>query len=104
MTISKRVLIVGDISYKPTKMFIDQFHKLAKGLMRLGHDVQRFGYRNIMMRCSPLPSKRIARSFAKKSRLAKYRFLIAFKYDFASISYLRMFFRSSALGTKLLTK
>lgn len=38
----------------------------TKGLLRLGHDVQQFGYRNIMMQCSPFPSKRIARRFGKK--------------------------------------
>ena len=25
-------------------------------LLRLGHDVQRFSYRNVMMQCSPFPS------------------------------------------------
>jgi len=38
----------------------------VKGFIRLGHDVQRFGYRNIMTQCSPLPNKGIARRFGKK--------------------------------------
>jgi spore maturation protein CgeB len=38
----------------------------VKGLLRLGHDVQRFSYRNMMMQYSPWPSKKIARHFAKK--------------------------------------
>jgi spore maturation protein CgeB len=37
-----------------------------KGFLRLGYDVQRFSYRNIMMQYSFFPSKRIARHFAKK--------------------------------------
>jgi len=37
-----------------------------KGLLRLGHDIQRFSYRNVMMQCSPFPSKSFARRFAKK--------------------------------------
>jgi len=39
----------------------------GKGLLRLGHDVQRFSYRNIMLQCSPFPGKRLAQRFAKKS-------------------------------------
>lgn len=38
----------------------------VKGLLRLGCDVQRFGYRNIMMQQSPLPGKKIALRLAKK--------------------------------------
>jgi hypothetical protein len=37
-----------------------------KGLLHLGHDVQWFSYRNIMLQCSPLPSKKIGRCFAKR--------------------------------------
>jgi len=37
-----------------------------KGLLRLGHDVQHFSYRNIMMQCSPVPGKRIAQKLGKK--------------------------------------
>jgi len=38
----------------------------VKGFLRLGHDVQRFSYRNVMIQASPFPSKRFARRFAKK--------------------------------------
>lgn len=38
----------------------------VKGLLHCGCDVQRFSYRNVMIQCSPFPSKRIARNFAKK--------------------------------------
>lgn len=37
-----------------------------KGFLRLGCDVQRFSYRNIMMQNSFLPNKYLARIFAKK--------------------------------------
>jgi len=38
----------------------------VKGLLRLGHDIQRFSYRNVMIQASPFPSKSFARRFAKK--------------------------------------
>jgi spore maturation protein CgeB len=38
----------------------------VKGLLRLGCDIQRFSYRNIMIQVSTFPSKKIALNFARK--------------------------------------
>jgi len=62
----RRILIVGDFKDESAKSIRMQPRMWLKGLLRLGHDVQRFSYRNIMMQCSPFPGKRIARHFAKK--------------------------------------
>ncbi len=62
---AKRIFIVADISNKPIKMFIDQMPKLAKGLIRLGHDVRMFSYCNVLRQCSPIDSKTFASRFYK---------------------------------------
>jgi len=63
---AKRIFFIADFKdEKPWSIFVEE-RRLVKALIRLGHDVQRFSYRNVMMQCSPFPSKRIARHFAKK--------------------------------------
>ena len=62
----RRILIVGDFKDESPKSIRMQHRMWVKGFLRLGHDVQRFGYRNIMMQRSPFPGKRIARHFGKK--------------------------------------
>lgn len=62
----KRIFVIADFKDESPKSIRISQRMWVKGLVRLGHDVQRFGYRNIMMQCSPFPSKRIARNFAKK--------------------------------------
>lgn len=66
MAKTKRIFVIADFKDEsPWSVFIDE-RRIVKGLIRLGHDVQRFSYRNIMMQCSPFPSKRLARYFAKR--------------------------------------
>jgi len=65
MSKSKRIFIVADISYNPVKMFVNAMRKLAKGLIRLGHDVEIFSYRNAILSMSPLKSKTFAARFFK---------------------------------------
>ncbi len=62
----KRIFVIADFKDESPKSIRMQQRMWIKGLLRLGHDVQRFGYRNIMMQCSPFPGKRIARYFGKK--------------------------------------
>ena len=63
---AKRIFVVADFKDESPRSVHIQPRMWVKGLLRLGHDVQRFSYRNIMMQCSPFPSKRFARRFAKK--------------------------------------
>ncbi|HEW78826.1 MAG TPA: hypothetical protein ENH34_02515 [Phycisphaerales bacterium] len=63
---AKRIFVIADFKdEKPWSICIEE-RRLVKSLIRLGHDVQRFSHRNIMMQCSPFPSKRIARRFGRK--------------------------------------
>ncbi len=63
---AKRIFIIADFKdEKPWSIFVEE-RRLVKALIRLGHDVQRFSYRNIMMQCSPFPSKRVAKKLGKK--------------------------------------
>jgi len=62
----KRIFVIADFKDESPKSIRVSQRMWIKGLLRLGHDVQRFSYRNMMMQCSPFPSKRIARHFAKK--------------------------------------
>lgn len=62
----KRIFVIADFKdEKPKSISIERRHWI-KGFIRLGHDVQRFSYRNILLQFSLLKSKGIARWFAKK--------------------------------------
>jgi len=62
----KRIFIVADFKDESARSFQIQSRMWIKGLLRLGHDVQRFSYRNIIMQCSRFPGKRIAQHLARK--------------------------------------
>lgn len=87
----KRIFVISDFKDESPKSIRMQPRMWVKGLTRLGHDVHRFSYRNIMIQNSPLPSKRIARYFAKKKadeilveQVKRYHpdivFILGFKY------------------------
>jgi spore maturation protein CgeB len=61
----KRIFIVADISSKPVKMFLNQMPKLAKGLIRLGHDARIFSYCDALRQLSPFKSKTLTSRFYK---------------------------------------
>ena len=65
MSKAKRIFIVADISSKPVKMFLDQMPKLAKGFIRLGHDVRLFSYCSVLSQVSLLKSRTFASMFFK---------------------------------------
>jgi len=60
---AKRIFIVADISYNPVKMFVNETGKLAKGFIRLGHDVNVFSYRFALLQSSPIKSRSFAARF-----------------------------------------
>ena len=62
----RRIFVIADFNDESPKSIHMQPRMWLKGLTRLGHDVQRFSYRNIMLQSSPFPSKRMARYFSKK--------------------------------------
>jgi len=62
---SKRIFIVADIKNEPAKMFVDQMPKLAKGFIRLGHDVRSFNYGGALLQASPIKSRKFATRFFK---------------------------------------
>lgn len=66
MTQARRIFVISDFKDEQSKNIRMQPRMWVKGLLRAGCDVQRFSYRNIMLQCSPIPSKRIALSFARK--------------------------------------
>ena len=59
---AKRVFIVADMGYNPVKMFLNATRKLAKGFIRLGHDVEIFSYSRAFRELSPLKSKTFSKS------------------------------------------
>lgn len=74
MAKTKRILIVADISHKPIKMYLNQMPKLAKGFIRLEHDVRIFSYCSMLSQLTFFKSKKLTRLFHKKrvdSLLAK---------------------------------
>ena len=63
---AKRIFVIADFKDESPKSIRMQPRIWVKGLVRLGHDVQRFSYRSMILQCSPFPSKKIALRFAKK--------------------------------------
>jgi len=64
----KRIYIIADIKYLSKKVFVDQIPKLAKGFIRLGHDVRLFSYCNVLRQMSPFKSKSLS-AFMFKSKV-----------------------------------
>ena len=66
---AKRIFVVADFKDEsPRSIFLEE-RRLVKGLIRLGHDVQRFSYRNIMTQFNPFSGKHFRRfmpRFVKK--------------------------------------
>jgi len=62
---AKRIFLISDMKQKATKTFVDQIPKLAKGFIRLGHDVRFFSYCNVMKQMSPFKSKSLSSFFFK---------------------------------------
>jgi len=61
----KRIFIVGDVSSKPIKLYLNQMPKLAKGLIRLGHDARIFSYCNAIEQVRFFKSKTLSRLLYK---------------------------------------
>ena len=62
----KRIFLIANFKDDSPQSIRIERRRWVKGFLRLGHDVQRFSYRNIMMQSSLIKSKRIARRFAKR--------------------------------------
>ena len=60
-----KIFIVADVSNKSVKMFLNQMPKLAKGLIRLGHDARIFSYCDALRQISPFESKTLTSRFYK---------------------------------------
>ena len=66
----KRFFIIADIKKNPMRMFSDQIPMLAKGMIRLGHDVRFFSYCDTLSQLSPFKSKTIS-AILYKTRVDK---------------------------------
>jgi len=66
MSKAKRIFIIGNFKDESPQSVRIERRRWPKGFMRLGHDVQRFSYRNMMLQTSLLKSKYFAKRFAKK--------------------------------------
>jgi spore maturation protein CgeB len=87
----KRILIVADLIHKPAKMFIYQPPKLAKGFVRLGHDIRLFGYTNVLQEVSRFKSRTLAKLFYKqKADEVLAAEIKAYRPDIVHISFPRM--------------
>jgi hypothetical protein len=62
----KRIFIIADFKDDSPRSIQVQSRMWYKGLLRLGYDVQRFSYRDVMIRNSYLPIKKYAMRLAKK--------------------------------------
>jgi spore maturation protein CgeB len=61
MNKAKRIFAIADFKDElPRAVFIEE-RRMVKGLIRLGHDVQRFSYRNILTQFNPFSGKHFRR-------------------------------------------
>ena len=66
MSKAKRIFVIGDFKNESPESIRTERRRWIKGLIRLGHDVQRFSYRNVLLQLSLLKSKSFAKWFVKK--------------------------------------
>jgi len=65
---AKRIFVIADFKDEwPRSIFLEE-RRLVKGLIRLGHDVQRFSYRNIMTQYNPFSGKHFRRFMPRFAR------------------------------------
>jgi hypothetical protein len=58
---SKRIFLIADFKDEsPRAVFLEE-RRLVKGLIRCGHDVQRFAYRNVMAQFNPFSGEHFRR-------------------------------------------
>lgn len=88
----KRIFIVADVSGKSVKIFLNQMPKLAKGLIRLGHDARIFSYCDALRQFSPFKSKTLTSRFykSKVDRLLANR-IKDYKPDIVYVNFARIF-------------
>jgi spore maturation protein CgeB len=66
MSQPKRIFLIADFkNSRPQSIRIERRHWI-KGFIRIGHDVQRFSYRDVMMQLSPVNSSKIVQRIGKK--------------------------------------
>ncbi len=58
---SKRIFVIADFKDEAVRSIRAQPRMWVKGLIRLGHDVQRFSYRNILTQFNPFSGKHFRR-------------------------------------------
>ena len=63
---AKRIFVIADFKEESPKSIRISQRMWIKGLIRQGCDIQRFGYRSIMMASSPFGGKNLALKIAKK--------------------------------------
>ncbi len=61
----RKILIISDAANRPKAIYIDQVPKLAKGFIRLGHDVRCLNYNGILSELSAFKSRSLTRFFYK---------------------------------------
>jgi spore maturation protein CgeB len=66
MSGAKRIFIIGNFKDESPQSVRIERRRWVKGFVRLGHDVQRFSYRNMMMQASLIKNRFLAQRLAKK--------------------------------------
>lgn len=83
-----KIIVISDTNYKPVKMYLDQMPKLAKGFIRLGHDVRHLSYCGLLSQLSPFKSRSLSSLlFKKKVDETLARFAKHYKPDILYISF-----------------
>ena len=63
---TRKILLISEYGTKPEKIYLDPVPKLAKGLIRLGHDARVLWYADIMAQLSPVRGRSLTHRFFKQ--------------------------------------
>jgi spore maturation protein CgeB len=94
---AKRIFMVSDLRLDAVQMFKNNPIKLAKGFIRLGHDVRQFNYFETALSLSPVKNRGFARLFAKnKTDGLLVEAIKNYRPDIIFITFVRVFDAESA--------
>jgi spore maturation protein CgeB len=92
MHVSKKIFVISDLRLDAVQMFKNNPIKLAKGFIRLGHDVRQFSYFETALGLSPVRNRTFARLFAKdKTDEQLVQAVKNYKPDIIFITFIRVF-------------
>lgn len=93
---SLKILILSEATHRPEKIYLHKEFSLAKGFIRLGHEVRHLCYREMLSELSPFKSRSLS-SYLYKRKVDKiiYRYAEQYKPDVVFIGFAKYLDKST---------